>query len=92
MDKKEKYKNARAFIVLLAALITWILNMKCGRSLLQALIVELAVIIIFFIISTVAINIIDKIANMETKVVYDEEPDEEAADAEAEADNDNEQG
>lgn len=92
MDKKEKYKNARAFIVLLAALITWILNMKCGRSLLQALIVELAVIIIFFLISTVAIKSIDKIAGMENKVVYDEEQDEDSADAEAEADNDNEQG
>lgn len=92
MDKKEKYKNARAFIVLLAALITWILNMKCGRNMLHALIVELAVIVIFFIISTAAIKIIDKIAGMETKIIYDEEPDEEAAGAGTEAENDNEQG
>lgn len=92
MDKKEKYKNARAFIVLLAALITWILNMKCGRNMLHALIVELAVIVIFFIISTAAIKIIDKIAGMETKIIYDEEPDEEAAEAGTEAENDNEQG
>lgn len=66
MDLKEKYKNARAFIVLLAALITWLLNMKYQRSMVKALVILLIVIIIFYIIATIAIKLIDKIRNMET--------------------------
>ena len=47
METKDKYKNARAFIVLLAALITWLLNMKYERSLVRSLIILLIVIIDF---------------------------------------------
>lgn len=72
MEKKEKYKNIRAFVVLLAALITWVINMKSGRGLMYALIVELAVIIIFYIISSIAISLFDKIANMEKKIIYED--------------------
>ena len=66
MDIRDKYKNARAFIVLFAALITWLLNMKYKRGLLNSLIILLIVIIVFYIIATIALRLIDKIRNMET--------------------------
>ena len=66
MDTRNKYKNARAFIVLVAALITWLLNMKYKRGLLNSLIILLIVIIVFYIIATIALRLIDKIRNMET--------------------------
>ena len=75
MDTRDKYKNARAFIVLVAALITWLLNMKYKRGLLNSLIILLIVIIVFYIIATIALRLIDKIRNMETvKNVELEEP------------------
>ncbi len=73
MSDREKYKNARAFVVLLAALIALLLNIKYKRELVQSLIIVLVVIIVFFIIATVAIKLIDKIKNMEKKVVVDDE-------------------
>ena len=66
MDIRDKYKNARSFIVLVAALITWLLNMKYKRGLLNSLIILLIVIIVFYIIATIALRLIDKIRNMET--------------------------
>ena len=66
MDIRDKYKNARAFIVLVAALITWLLNMKYKRGLLNSLIILLIVIIVFYIFATIALRLIDKIRNMET--------------------------
>lgn len=65
MDFLEKCKNARAFIVLLAALIAQLLNLKYNRELIDSLVIVLAVIIIFYIISTVAIKFICKIRDME---------------------------
>ena len=75
MDKKEKYKYARAFVVLLAALITMILNLKYKRDLMQSLLILLAVIVVFYVISSSAIYLIDKIAGMGAKkeVVEDNE-------------------
>lgn len=66
MDRKEKYKNARSFIVLLAAFIALLLNIKFKRQLVQSLIIVIIVIIVFYIISSIAIKLIDKIINMET--------------------------
>ena len=79
METKDKYKNARAFIVLLAALITWLLNMKYERSLVRSLIILLVVIVIFYVIATIALKLIDKIRNMEEvkKVDIEEAPPEE---------------
>ena len=77
MDFREKCKNARAFVVLLAALITLILNMKYQRELVKSLIILLSVIIIFYIIATVAIKLICKIREMDNKEINDEETDEE---------------
>lgn len=71
MDTRDKYKNARAFIVLVAALITWLLNMKYKRGLLNSLIILLIVIIVFYIIATIALKLIDKIRNMETAKAVD---------------------
>ncbi|MGN0389829.1 MAG: hypothetical protein ACI4L2_03365 [Wujia sp.] len=87
MDIKEKYKNARAFIVLLAALITWLLNMKYERSMVKSLVILLIVIIVFYIIATIAIKLIDKIRNMETVKQVDivEIPEEESGETKEEA-------
>lgn len=83
MNNYEKYKNARAFVVLLAALITWLLNMKYHRELLDSLIILLIVIVVFYIISTIAIKLFDRIKNMNTsKVIFDNEPNEDKADDE----------
>lgn len=80
MELKDKYKYARAFIVLLAALIALLLNMKYQRELNKSLVIVLVVIIVFYAISTVAIRLIDKIKNMEkTEVVSSDEEDEEEA-------------
>lgn len=65
MDFKEKCKNARAFIVLLAAFIALLLNIKYERELVRSLVIVIIVIIVFFAISTVAMRLIDKIRNME---------------------------
>lgn len=83
MDLRNKYRYARAFIVLLAALITLILNIKYKRDIVRSLIIMLIVIIIFYVIANVAIKLIDKIKNMDTKVqqLDDESEDEEHEDA-----------
>lgn len=75
MDIREKYKNARAFIVLLAALITWLLNMKYERSMVKSLVILLVVIIVFYVIATIALKLVDKIRNMDTAKQVDIVPD-----------------
>lgn len=67
MELKQKYKNLRAFVVLLAALISWVLNMRYQRELVNALVIELVVIIVFYILASIAIRLIDRIRNMEVK-------------------------
>ncbi len=83
MDLKNKYRYARAFVVLLSALITLILNIRYEREIIRSLIIMLVVILVFYVISTIAIKLIDKIRIMDTKVeeVEDnqEEQDEETA-------------
>ncbi|MBE5952953.1 MAG: hypothetical protein E7257_02195 [Lachnospiraceae bacterium] len=78
MDLKSKYRYARAFVVLMAALITLILNIKYEREIIRSLVIMLIVIIIFYVISTVAIKLIDVIRNLDTKVeeINDEDEDE----------------
>lgn len=65
MDFREKSRNIRSVIVLLAAFITLILNIKYKRTLITSLLILLTIIIIFFIISTIAIRLVEKIMNME---------------------------
>lgn len=76
MDFKAKSKNARAFIVLLATLIALLLNIKYDRELLESLIILIIVIAVFYVISTIAIRLIEKICNMEQKHAVDEATDE----------------
>lgn len=82
MDLKSKYRYARAFIVLLSALITLILNIKYEREMIRSLVIMLVVIIVFYIISTVAIKLIDKIRTMDTKVEKVEDEDSEDSEEE----------
>ena len=65
MNDKEKYRNARAFVVLLAALITQLLNIKYERNLVEGLILLIIVIAVFYVISSIACKLIDKIKNMQ---------------------------
>lgn len=75
MDLKNKYRYARAFVVLLSALITLILNIKYRRAMIRSLVIMLIVIIVFYVIATVAIKLVDKIRTMDTKVEQLEEGD-----------------
>lgn len=68
MDLKSKYRYARAFVVLMAALITLILNIKFEREIVRSLVIMLVVIVVFYVISTIAIKLIDKIRTLDTKV------------------------
>ena len=52
MDFRNRCKNVRAFIVLLAAMITLLLNIKYDRELLESLIILIIVIAVFYVIST----------------------------------------
>lgn len=86
MDFREKCKNARAFVVLLAALIALLLNIKYNRPLINSLLIVIGVIIIFYIIATIAIKLIDKVRNMETKnkITVEDVPQEQAEEDETE--------
>jgi len=66
-------------VVLLAALITLILNIKYEREIIRSLLIMLVVIIVFYCISSIALKMIDKIRTMDTKIeqVEEEEDDEE---------------
>lgn len=65
MEYYNRLRNARAFIVLLSALITLILNIKYKRETLDSLIIILIVIIIFYVIATIALKLVDKVIHME---------------------------
>lgn len=71
MDFKTKCKNARAIIVLTATLIAMLLNIKYKRDIIDSLIILIIVLIVFYIIATVAIKLIDKIRLMEPKTKID---------------------
>ena len=86
MELGEKYKNIRAFIVLLAALITWLLNMKYKRNLLESLIILLIVIVAFYISATIAIKLIDKIRGMDQVKDVDLEKEQSTEDSDVEDD------
>lgn len=73
MDFKEKCKNARAFVVLLAAFIAQILNIVYKRELIESLFIVFVVIVVFIIVSSIAIKLIEKIRNMDTRVKHDED-------------------
>lgn len=53
-----KYRYLRAFIVLLAGLITLIINMKIGKNVTTSLLIVLLVIIIFYFVATLLVEIL----------------------------------
>lgn len=72
MNFKRKSRNIRALIVLLAAFITLLLNMKYEREIVKSLTMVLVVIVVFYVIATVAIKLVDIISRMDDKTVYDD--------------------
>ncbi len=55
-----KLQYLRAFIVLLAGLITLIVNMKTGKPVTLSLFIVLIVILIFYVIGTLVVEILQK--------------------------------
>lgn len=55
-----KLQYLRAFIVLLAGLITLIINMKTGKPVTMSLLIVLIVILIFYVIGTLVVEILQK--------------------------------
>lgn len=55
-----KLQYVRAFIVLLAGLITLLINMKIGRPVTSSLFIVLAVIVVFYVIGTLVVEILQK--------------------------------
>ncbi len=55
-----KLQYLRAFIVLVAGLITLLINMKTGRPVTQSLLIVLIVIIIFYVIGTLVVEILQQ--------------------------------
>ncbi len=76
-------KNARAFVVLSAAMITQILNIRYERDMVQGLLLLILVIAIFYVIASVAIKLIDLISGME-KVKHVDLPSESEHESETE--------
>ena len=55
-----KLQYVRAFIVLLAGLITLLINMKTGRTVTSSLLILLIVLIVFYVIGTLIVEILQK--------------------------------
>ncbi|MCR5701754.1 MAG: hypothetical protein K6G76_06395 [Lachnospiraceae bacterium] len=78
----------RAFIVLLAGLITLIVNIKTGREATVSLLIVLIVICVFYVIGTLICEILQK--NLEPKPSGEGEEADEENDDDEEASSDNE--
>lgn len=76
-----KLQYLRAFIVLLAGLITLIINMKTGKPVTLSLLIVLIVILVFYVIGTLVVEILQK--GLETQTA--DETTEENEDVENEA-------
>jgi len=81
-----KYQYIRAFIVLLAGLLTLIVNMKTGRDVTLSLLIVLVVLLVFYVLATLMIEILQRA--MEKKEEQNTEPsddseEEDTIDAEA---------
>lgn len=73
-----KYQYIRAFIVLLAGLIALVLNIKTGRSVNTSLFIVLVVILVFYVIATLVIELLQR--SYEWTEQRGEEPDEKDSD------------
>lgn len=81
----KKYQYLRAFIVLVAALITLIVNIKTNRNVTVSLLLLTGVIIVFYIIATLIVEILQRTMepeemNDENQETDDEEKGEDTAD------------
>lgn len=75
-----KLRYVRAFIVLLAGLITLLINMKTGRPVTSSLFIVLIVLVVFYVIGTLAVEILQK--SMDETIQKDDSQDEEEVSAE----------
>lgn len=55
-----KYQYIRAFIVLLAGLVTLIINMKTAKSVTASLAILLGVLVVFYFLATLIVEILQK--------------------------------
>lgn len=62
-----KLRYLRAFIVLLAGLITLLINMKMHREVTQSLFILLIVLLVFYFLGTLAVELIQKSLENEKK-------------------------
>lgn len=62
-----KLRYLRAFIVLLAGLITLIINIKMHREVTQSLLILLIVLLVFYFLGTLAVELIEKSLENEKK-------------------------
>lgn len=72
-----KLQYVRAFIVLVAGLVTLIINMKTGKDVTTSLLILLIVLLVFYFIGTLAIEIFENSFNHSTKdshleIIHDE--------------------
>lgn len=70
-----KYQYIRAFIVLLAGLITLIVNMKTGKSVTASLLIVLVVLLVFYVLATLIVEILQHAMENEEQQEADEEND-----------------
>lgn len=78
-----KLQYVRAFIVLLAGLITLLINMKMGRTVTSSLFIVLAVIVVFYVIGTLVVEILQKgLEGMENQSLSDGENEDSAEETE----------
>lgn len=73
MDKNQKLKYLRAFIVLAAGLIMMICDFVTGQDLTTFLVHLLVVLICFYIVAEIAVWVIGKALEMPTKEALDAE-------------------
>lgn len=70
-----KYQYIRAFIVLLAGLITLIVNMKTGKSVTTSLLIVLIVLLVFYVLATLIVEILQKAMEKDEQQEADAEND-----------------
>lgn len=58
-----KYRYLRAFIVLLAGLVTLVINMKTNKNVTVSLLILLGVIVVFYVIATLCVEILQHSMN-----------------------------
>lgn len=88
-----KYQYIRAFIVLLAGFIALIINMKTGKDVTVSLAIVLVVLIVFYFLGTLIVEILQKAMEQkqETNSFEEEEPETEEHDGTETAAEDEEQ-